>query len=697
MEREIREKNKVLFHRLLSYAARNEFTDDYLQTLIEFWQLLPENETEGNIFYAQYALHYKNHAVAYEYAYKAYAKRKINWRLWQILRDVCYGLGKWEEALFYAGCADKFYKEPVLFDIPRYRLEKALDIFSLAMGVGNYAPVATSRMRMTEKGIEAQESIFAGEFLPQEIPDDKYRLFAGAYVEQEMLDNKGRLLEFIKDVPDMAMISGADFVYDLVKVADCGKQHEVYLNGEQALIGLVGSREHQRVEFYNKNESTLDYLGKWAVSFFALEDATTLVSENRLLCTAPVFLKHDARRCKVVLNILLDGFCWRAVQEKDFELVPNILRFFSKGVIFNNHYSVSEYTFPSLATIETGLYPYHSQIFNAKASHSLNREYLSISERMHELGYYCVNIMGDGTGVYNGTMRGYDRLIVNAYDNRVYQGVERTIHHIEAFSGTDQFIFLHAADTHPWGAHKFQLPLTTQTAFALAERSMKEEKPRTSVYLPSRPIYHHWNSQGIKDCDRALETLFAFLEENYNDDEFLVSVYSDHGVPIYDEKNYILSEHQTGAAFMMRGHGVPSVGAVCELTSALDIYSSLGKCLDFSCDGIDGNLPAVLGGKEREYVVSMSIFPRSPYMICIRTSEYECRAESREITDEDGRVDLADMKISICRRDTGETIQQETLERYFRDILRRETRMIDNWGTQWPQMRQARKAWFAEK
>ena len=305
--------------------------------------------------------------------------------------------------------------------------------------------------------------------------------------------------------------------------------------------------------------------------------------------------------------------------------------------------------------------------------------------------------MGDGTGVYNGTVRGYDRLIVNAYDNRAYQGVERTLQQLAAFGETDQFIFLHAADTHPWGAHTFQLPLTTQTAFSLTERSMKDEEKKTSVYLPKRPVYHHWNQQSIRDCDMVLARLFAYLEENYAEDEYLVSLYSDHGVPIYDDENYVLSCHQTGAAWMMRGRNVPQCGFVEELTSALDIYAALGKCLDFPADAIDGNLPAALGGRAREYTVSMSMYPRIPFMICLRNNAYECRAESREILDEDGRTDLSNMKINYYYRNTNQEVHDAAVAAYFQQILWQETGAIDNYGTQWQDMRAARGAWFDER
>jgi len=273
MEQAVREQNRAMFHKLLAYVQQGKYDDDYLQALIDFWQFLPENETDGNIFYAKYALYHKNYAVAYEYGHKAYAKRKINWELWRVLRDAAYGLGKMEEALLYAGFADKFYKESVRLDIPRTRLQGALNIFSLAMGRGNFAPVAVSKMVMTDRGMEERYAIFAGEFLPEEgEPTEEYQLFSAAFTEREMINQKGRLLEYIKDIPEIASIGGADFVFDLIKAAPKGQSCHIPVGQDEVLVGLVGQTESQRVEFHSRHEDTADFLGKWATSFFRLRE-----------------------------------------------------------------------------------------------------------------------------------------------------------------------------------------------------------------------------------------------------------------------------------------------------------------------------------------------------------------------------------------------------------------------------------------
>ena len=686
--------NEEIFFRLTDYIKQGKFDDEYLALLVEFWEN-PHNKADGAIFYARYALANGNVDVALEYALSAFEERKINWELWRILRDCYNEKGDKIRAIYFAGLASKFYKEPVNIDLPRHELGEALDMLSLASGKGDYAPVAVERMMLTDNGIESKCSMYAGEYLPAEYQEE-YRLFGGAYVDEKMLDYKGRMLEKIKNDPDMVEMNGASFTYDLIKVKDYDKCVEIDNQGEELFLPLVGAVEHQKIDFRTKKLATTDYLGKWACSFFKIKEPVTLTSNDKIYIGEPIRKGHNPKRKKVVINVLLDALCWRAVIERNYELVPNIIKFFKKGIIFNNHFSVSEYTYPSVPTIETGMYPYHSQIFNEKGTPALATKYKSISERMKELGYYCVQIIGDSSGVYNGTMRGFDR-IISVGNARIYEGVERALHHMEAFADVDQYLYIHTQDTHPWGAHSFQLPLSTQTAFDLDERSMKDEKKRTSVYLPNRPIYHHWNAQGIRDCDDYLKHLFDYLEEHYNEDDYFIQVYSDHGVPIYDEKNYVLSRHQTGAAYMMRGAGVPEIGFVEELTSAIDIYPAMAKVMGFAAgDNVDGNLPEALGGKPRDYTVSMSMYPGIPFMICIRTKYYECRGESREILDEDGRIDLREMKVSLFKRNSDVEIHDAEVMNYFLPILKKETVKINNEGLQWPDMREARKAWYAK-
>ena len=59
-----------------------------------------------------------------------------------------------------------------------------------------------------------------------------------------------------------------------------------------------------------------------------------------------------------------------------------------------------------------------------------------------------------------------------------------------------------------------------------------------------------------------------------------------------------------GQPIWCEGAGVPALGLVNELTSAVDIYQVMAKLHGFEApEYTDGNLPAVFGGEERKYTI----------------------------------------------------------------------------------------------
>ena len=346
------------------------------------------------------------------------------------------------------------------------------------------------------------------------------------------------------------------------------------------------------------------------------------------------------------------------------------MRFFQRGVIFDNNFSASEYTYPSLASIETGLYQHHTQIAEPGRPFVLSSSYVTVSEQMKRLGYYCVNLMGESSFVYNGASRGYDRLIINPWIMRAAEGVERTIRHLDAFDECDNFVLLHVADSHPNNCD-IPSPAKAQTHLPLKD-ALQEQDPSASVFLKPNPLSQYVNRYEVQAMDRQLGYLFDYITAHYDDDEYIVLLYSDHGAPVYARSPYLLSEEQTGAALMMRGAGVPARGRVDELTSTVNIYKILGKLSGYPIDApyLDGNLPEVLGGQRRAYTVSNSIYPGQTYKICVRTEQHAFHLETTEFTREDGTVSLDSYTYHIHERnDDYREIFDDALARQFLDIV----------------------------
>ncbi|WP_298594110.1 sulfatase-like hydrolase/transferase [uncultured Mitsuokella sp.] len=689
-----------LFHLLMEKLEAGAFDDAYLALLARFWKR-DADDAEGEILYARYALAQGGVSVAAEYAKKAFRHRKVNLVLWEVLRDVYKAERDFPMAMLFMGFLSDLYGMPIQLDVPRRELNDSLEFLSLGMSQGNYAPVARHRMEMTEEGLSDQKKSYIGTFLPTMYQREKQRYWVGAYVEAaSFLDGRGMLLKHI--AAHERLVEDADLPFDLMKAAElpAGEEHRVEVPEGGAILPVAGTELGQEFRFHELQTGKAggNDLGLYAFQFYRLKEATNISSDQTMVCGAPIPLGHSPKRRKVVLSLFLDAFCWRAIKDETYALVPNILRFFEQGVIFDDHHSVSEYTYPSVPSIETGLYPHHTQIYSERESYAINPDVQTLSREMKKLGYYCTILLGAGDSVWTEVLDGHDRILANPYGLRVHDGVARAISQLEAFHEVDQFLVVHTMDLHPWGPRtKGQLPLSAQTSLPIAERNTVGEGKVTSVYLPKNERYAAWTREAARETDRALGWLFDYIAEHYEEDEFLVMLYSDHGLPIYEKNHYLLSDYQTGAAFMLRGGGVPSLGRVEEMTSTVDIFPTLGSLLGFPVRVVDGCVPKVLGGEERGYAISMSLYPGIPFFCAIRTKAYEWRLKSLEITDEDGRADLRGAKRVVYRRGTEKETKDANVIQFFDGIAKAFLDTIDSHGLQWPDMRKARPAWYEER
>ena len=131
-----------------------------------------------------------------------------------------------------------------------------------------------------------------------------------------------------------------------------------------------------------------------------------------------------------MLNILVDGLPWNIARTRFSDGMPNIARFFAHGVIFDQHFSTSECTYPALPVIETGRYPHHTQVFNERDSHELPLPFKTLSESMADLGYYATAPMATNDNIYCGAMRGYNMLNIASWLQPSAEMVDLSLIHI---------------------------------------------------------------------------------------------------------------------------------------------------------------------------------------------------------------------------------------------------------------------------
>ena len=679
-----------LFADLLARTERSAYDDDFLMQLAAYREESPDSG-HADIFAAQYLLHHGDAEGAVCCGERAYQIRPINYVTWQVLSSAYAACGRYTDALVMQGYPVNFFKVPISLNIPSHVLtEETLNRLSIATGIGNYAPFTVSRMRYdTAHGLTACSGIFFDEFLPVS-PQITPAYYVGAYTEQEIRGNKFWLGHGMRNVPGIIEKVAGDFTFDIMRgQRSFGTAHVDVAADDEIVLPIIGTQQEQILQVRTDSVDDTTWISPGSPNFFRLNRSTDFSSEQDFIVGTPIHLKHDPKRRRLVLNLLVDALSWSVLRHDFAQRMPHAHQFFQRGVIFDQHFSALEYTYPSLPTIETGMYAHHSQIFNEWSAIELRADYITLSERMRTCGYATTSLMSAGDGIYNGTTRGYDRLIVTPYHVHAYEGAERLIRCLGGLHDADHFIFLHMMDVHPWAPSLFQAPTTVQTSLPLATRLSGAEEKVPSPYLKPTRLNQEIFWQGIAALDRGLGTIFSYLEENYAPDEYLVTLYSDHGVPIFSSQHHIVDTQMTGAVWMMRGGGVSEGVIAHELTSAVDLYPTLGHLLGFPVGGnVDGVLPKVFGGPGREIAYSNSLFPGKPYHLAARSKTHTLCLETAEPSDLNGTVDLSTAEVHIYPRahenEEAYKTDSEELRAFFYPRVRAFLKGIDSNGEQFP-------------
>ena len=692
------EQASALFYDLIDRTERGAYDDDFLAQLASYREVSPNTEN-ADIFAACYLLHHGDTAAALICAERAYRRRPVRYAIWTLLAEIYTRLGRTTEALTMHGYAYGLHLAP---DIPMELAVRGgaegLNRLSVAAGIGTGAPLTQSRAVFDEIGLRFDLDAFVGEHLPLTPPVGSARHWVAAYVENAFLSDKSALIEEVRHTEVFVDKMQRDFPFQLQKAQEVRGAATIEIpQGTEVILPIAGTEKLQELTVKTASlPPAAAYLGKWAFSHFRLSETTHLdaADDAPYAVGTPIRLGHSPARKKLVLNILIDGLSWNVARTRFPDGMPNIARFFARGVIFDQHFSTSECTYPALPVIETGRYPHHTQVFHAHDSHELPLDFMTLSECMTDLGYYAAAPMGASDSVYCGALRGYDMLNVSAWKLPSAEMVDRAIMQIEAFHETDQFLYLHTTDVHPWNAKGFKFYPAVETHLPLAERLFEMDESIASVRLPKLAIYQEQFWKTLCHVDRNIGVLLSYIEEHFTPDEYIVNLYSDHGNSVFslpiNGAIDVIGENSTRAVWMMRGAGVPEGVVTDELTSIADIYPTLGALAGFPvASDIDGNLPAVFGGKERTAAISMSMFPGQTYKLAVRTHDHTLRLETDAPLHEDGTANFAEAKVAVYPRahelEADYALDSEELRAFFYPHARKIIQEIANNGEIWPE------------
>lgn len=410
--------------------------------------------------------------------------------------------------------------------------------------------------------------------------------------------------------------------------------------------------------------------------YYKLSSGSEILSNKEIVVGEPIELKKNNEIKDVVLNIFIDGLSQSIFDEYGMEnIMPNTFKYFSDGTICNNVHTVAEWTLPSVASIFTGKYTVDHKVYHPNYNSELPFENKILSENMNEAGYFTAKIDGNwrNTPSY-GYYRGIDRTLYkpSLRGMGVEEIVSELIEHLEAFKGTNQFIWSCVFDAHEV-ADEFEPKISVQVNTDMKYRNDNEiDKIEKSVKQKYSEIKKYKYIKQLKRIDTYLGVIYNYLNENFDEDKILIALLSDHGQSyLVPESKPLLSEERTKVPMMFKGRGIKR-GICNELIETIDFKAIISKleCVKEDIENLSYNLPKYFGGTtKRDFTYSESIFPGDTYKATLNFKDYICYFETNEVTQNDGRVDMNKYNINLIDRYSKSEIEDNELSTRCLEII----------------------------
>lgn len=407
--------------------------------------------------------------------------------------------------------------------------------------------------------------------------------------------------------------------------------------------------------------------------YYPLKEDTTIAinSGEEFILGDLIETKVDKSKAKLILNIFVDGVSQKFLEDNGFEeYMPNTYKFFRNGTICDNCYVSGEWTFVSMASFFTGEYTKNHRVFqpNYDTENISNKKLYS--EVLKENGYFCSKIDGDwrSTPAY-GYVKGLDRVLYQPSVRNMHcdDVIMESIEHLEAFKEKNNFLWICIPDLHDI-ADEFETRLSTQVKSCINNRVFEKTDESSVKKKYDNSKIERYGFQ-LKRIDTYLNILFNYIEDNYSDDEIVISLFADHGQGYLVKTNEFLDEERTKVPMMFRGKNIPK-GRCDELIQGLDLFPIILKSIGIDNVNIkDGNIPKYFcGSKKREYTITESVFPDNPYRVSINDLEHKFFFNTEGVCTKDGRVRAEGFDVKLINKLTNKDetdVYKEKVDKYI--------------------------------
>ena len=275
------ERAYELFQELLACSERGAYGDNFL-ALLAAYREEDTNTAYADIFAAEYLLATGDAASAIVCGERAFRRRPVEPRVWDVLARAYAACGRYADALVMQGYPLNFFHVPSSLDVPAAALtEETLARLSRATGKANYAPYALSRMSYTPaEGLTAESTVFFEEFLPvsQHITPHYY---VGAYTDQEIHGNKRWLMNSIAHASGLANNVGGDFSFDIMRATRAPKEAHISIEaGTEAIVPIFGTADGQMLTAQTESVDDNIWLNPATPNYFRLNEDRGLHCRN---------------------------------------------------------------------------------------------------------------------------------------------------------------------------------------------------------------------------------------------------------------------------------------------------------------------------------------------------------------------------------------------------------------------------------
>lgn len=411
--------------------------------------------------------------------------------------------------------------------------------------------------------------------------------------------------------------------------------------------------------------------------YFRITPDMEIERNKDVIIGKPVHVHKKKDIKDLVLTIFVDGLSQEVLQNYGVkELMPNTYEFFKEGTICKNTYVSGEWTYVSMGSFYTGQYTTKHKLFHPNKNAKLSDKTRILSEGFQDAGYITAKIDGDWRSSANiGYARGFDRTIyqpsVRSMD--APDVIHDVMEHMETFKENNQFIWMCVPDLHDI-ADGYELPVSIQVQEVFGEKpnNVKYDSGLTSVRQNFNEGKKTRYIKQIKRIDTYLDTLYNYIEKNFDMDQVTVALIADHGQGyLIPEGQPMLSNERIKVPLMVRSKEIKSSESG-ELIQGLDLMSVLYQLGNVNENTIhlDTNLPVAFGGnKEREYTYSESIFPGAVYAARITMKDAIFYYETLDKVQEDGRVNMNEYSGTLVDIQEDRVIEDEERIQRLLDIV----------------------------